>query len=226
VNDAHAVVVNALTRFGEPAAVGVSGGKDSVAMCHIVAQHCRPTIIWNDSGLELPDSEQIVNELATQLGLQVIVARGVDALARKMEIGAEAARAQTTKTDSLCIIGPVRKALTDIAAKVEFVGLRKAESKRRRAVISKYGPMYDSKRWGCGIAWPMRHWQAADIFAYIDAHRLPLHPAYTRTQWQERDSIRVSWAWDSNRENQGDIEYLRRFYPQIFSRIRQIEGVY
>lgn len=226
IADAHAIVRGALQRFGEPAAVGVSGGKDSVSMCHVVAQHCKPTIIWNDSGLELPESEGVVRELALQLGLQVVVARGVDALARKTEIGAEAARAQTAKTDELCIIGPVRKTLEDIGAKVEFVGLRKAESRHRKMVISMYGPMYDSKRWNCGIAWPMRHWQAADIFAYIDEHGLPLHPAYARTEWQERDSIRVSWAWDSSRENQGDIEYLRRFYPRVFQRIREIDGVY
>lgn len=227
VDDAHAVAVAALERFGEPAAVGVSGGKDSVAMCHVVAQHCRPTIIWNDSGLELPESEGIVRALADQLGLDVVVARGIDALARKIEIGAVAAAERAKETDELAIIAPVRDALRSIDAALEFVGLRQAESQARRMLIATHGPAHQSKRWQCGIAWPMRKWRAADVFAYIDEHGLPLHPAYLRTQWQDRDDIRVSWVWDSSRENTGDIEYLRRHYPALYRRIRaEVEGVY
>lgn len=94
-------------------------------------------------------------------------------------------------------------------------------------VIAMHGPIYDSKRFGCGIAWPLRRWSAADVFAYLDEHELPLHPAYTRTDWQDRESIRVSWAWDPTRERLGDIEYLRRYYPALYRRIRnEVAGVY
>lgn len=227
IDDAHGVVSMALSQFPGPVAVGVSGGKDSVAMCHVVAQHCKPTVIWNDSGLELPESEGVVRSLAEQLELPVIVARGVDALARKIAIGADLARRQTRQTDELCIVAPVREALASLGAAVEFVGLRSQESRRRKMVIAMHGPIYASKRWGCAIAWPMRRWSAADVFAYIDEHKLPLHPAYLRTDWAQRESIRVSWAWDSSRERVGDIEYVRRFYPQLYHRIRsEVEGVY
>lgn len=227
IDDAHRIVQQALERYGEPAAVGVSGGKDSVAMCHIVAQYCRPTIIWNDSGLELPESESVVRDLAQRLGLTVVVARGADALAMQVALGPEQSRMQVRQIDETCIAAPVRDALREIGAKVEFVGLRAKESRRRKMVLAKYGPIYESKRWGCAIAWPMRRWSAADVFAYIDEHNLPLHPAYARTEWAERDSIRVSWAWDPSRERLGEMEYLRRYYPGLYHRIRsQVEGVY
>jgi phosphoadenosine phosphosulfate reductase len=225
IDDAHRIVEQALERFGEPAAVGVSGGKDSVAMCHVVAQHCRPLVIWNDSGIELPESEGVVRELAAQLGLDVEVARGVDAFGRLVETAAQ--RFRDDQTDELCIIAPVRRVLSERGIRLEFVGLRSGESRRRKMVIAMHGPIYDSKRFGCGIAWPLRRWSAADVFAYIDEHELPLHPAYTRTDWQDRESIRVSWAWDPTRERLGDIEYLRRYYPALYRRIRnEVAGVY
>lgn len=220
IDDAHRIVQEALKRFGEPAAVGVSGGKDSVAMCHVVAQHCRPLVIWNDSGLELPESEGIVSELAALLGLEVCVAKGVDAL--ELELGET--QTSAARTDELCIIAPVREAIATRGVRVEFVGLRAAESRRRKMVLAMHGPIYDSQRFGCGIAWPMRRWSTADIFAYIDEHSLPLHPAYTRTEWADRDSIRVSWAWDSTRERVGDLEYVRRYYPALYQRIRSHGG--
>lgn len=227
VDDARRVVEMALARFGEPAAVGVSGGKDSVAMCHIVAQHCRPLVIWNDSGLELPESEGVVRELADMLGLEVAVARGVDALERKLEIGAAAARRQADRTDELCIVEPVRRVICERGIALEFVGLRSGESRRRKMVIAMHGPMYDSKRWGCGIAWPMRRWSAADVFAYLDEHSLPIHPAYAREMGADRNDIRVSWLWDSSRERHGEMAWLRRHYPEIFRRIRaDVDGVY
>jgi phosphoadenosine phosphosulfate reductase len=223
INDAHSIVRDALTVFGEPAAVGLSGGKDSVAMCHIVAEHCRPVIIWNDSGLELPESEGIVLTLAARLGLDVVVARGVDAFERSIEIAAETSsnrEGRLQRLDEHAIMHPVRDALVRVGAKVEFVGLRSAESRRRKIVIAKHGPICKSKRFGCGIAWPMRRWSAADVFAYIDDHGLPLHPAYSRTGWAERDEIRVSWLWDISRESKGDLEYLRRYYPDVYQRVR------
>jgi phosphoadenosine phosphosulfate reductase len=220
ISDAHRIVEIALERFGEPAAVGLSGGKDSVAMCHIVAQHCRPQIIWNDSGLELPESESIVRAVAAQLGLSVIVAKGRNALTTQLEWGMEKSKKKVKTIDEQCIVSPVREVLRDLGIRVEFVGLRAQESRRRKMVLAKHGAMYLSQRWSCGIAWPLREWKTADVFAYIEEHGLPLHPAYARTNWSDRDSIRVSWAWDPSRERIGDMEYLRRFYPQLFHRIK------
>lgn len=220
VNDAHFVVKNALQDYSGPVAVGVSGGKDSIAMAHIVAQHCNPLVIWNDSGLELPESEGVVSQLSEQLGLEMAIARGCNALDRKIEIGAYKARERADETNRLCIIEPIREILQENHIILEFVGLREEESRTRRMLIRRFGPVHANKRWGCATAWPMRRWLAADVYAYIDEHDLPLHPAYLREDWQDRESIRVSWLWDSTRDNLGDLTYVRRYYPKIYRKMR------
>jgi len=224
IDDAHRIVRDCVARYPGQIAVAVSGGKDSVSMAHIVAQYCDPLVIWNDSGLELPESEGVVRAVCDQLGLELAVATG-DALNIKLDKGRYNAHRTAAGTDNLAIIGPVRKVIQECGVVLEFVGLRSSESRTRRIVITKIGPVYQSKRWGCAVAWPMRRWDGSDSLAYIDEHGLPLHPAYDR-EWgkSERHERRVSWLWDSNRERWGEFEYLRRFYPLVWARLQQ-EGI-
>ncbi|MCX8016468.1 MAG: phosphoadenosine phosphosulfate reductase family protein [Rhodocyclaceae bacterium] len=193
-------------------AVGVSGGKDSVAMAHIVAQYCKPIVIYNDSGLEMPESLDVVRDLASRLGLELHIAAG-DAITLEL----------SGHRNYDAIVKPVQQAIRDLGVELEFVGLRCCESRNRRMLIGRYGPIHRSSRWGCLIAWPMRYWSSADVFAYIDEHNLPLHPAYMRS-WCgiDRNSIRVSWAYDPDRHEDGDGEYLRRYYPSLYHRLKSV----
>ncbi len=214
IDDAHAVIRMALGMAGGArVAVGVSGGKDSVAMCHLVAQHCRPIIIYNDSGLEMPESIDVVRALADRLELDVHVAAG-DAVALEL----------AGRRNYDAIVRPVQQAIRDLGIGLEFVGLRRSESRNRRMLIGRYGPVHQSRRWGCLVAWPMRDWLAADVFAYLDEHGLPVHPAYSRDFGVDRDAIRVSWAYDPDRHEDGDAEYVRRHYPALYRRLRD-EGL-
>jgi 3'-phosphoadenosine 5'-phosphosulfate sulfotransferase (PAPS reductase)/FAD synthetase len=211
-SDAHAIIAQAIAQAGGGlVACGVSGGKDSVAMLHLVLQHCRPAVIFNDSGLETPEARPIVEGLCQRFGLDLHVAQG-DA------VELAAAGEDTNKA----IFGPVTKTLREIGAALEFVGLRSAESKRRRMVIGRLGPIYASKRFGCLIAWPMRQWTAADVFAYLDEHDLPMHPAYARASDEQRDSVRVSWAYDPDRERHGEAEFTRRTYPELYRKLKEL----
>jgi 3'-phosphoadenosine 5'-phosphosulfate sulfotransferase (PAPS reductase)/FAD synthetase len=107
---------------------------------------------------------------------------------------------------------------------LEFVGLREAESKIRRILIRKYGPIHNSKRWGRFVAWPMRRWTAEDSLAYIDEHNLPLHPAYLRVKFAERQKIRVSWLYDDQWAADDSAELCRRYYPRVYAKLKR-EGI-
>ena len=218
LDSANDIIERAVAAAGDGViAVGLSGGKDSVAMLHLVAQHCSPLVIHNDSGLELPDSLPLVRSYCERLRLELAIAKG-NAMAL------EASGASPKQVAELALYKPVRDLLKARSVALEFVGLRAAESKRRRLVIGARGDMYPSKTWGCTIAWPMRHWQTADIFAYIDEHDLPLHPAYAThaNKPEERDSVRVSWAFDSERLGVGEVQWLRLRYPAYFRKLRDL----
>ena len=209
-DDAHTIIRETVRRAGGGViAIGVSGGKDSIAMLHMAVQHCKPHVIYNDSGLETPEALPIVQSLCDRYRLPLTIAKG-DAIAIDLA-GGDTNRA---------IVGPVRQALESIGAAAEFVGLRSSESKTRRIVIAKHGPIHNSKRYGCLIAWPMRRWSSADVFAYIDQHDLPLHPIYARASESDRDTTRVSWVYDSAFERWGAVETVRRHYPQIYQRLK------
>ena len=211
--DAHAVIADAIAQAnGGLIAVGVSGGKDSVAMLHLVLAHCRsPHVIFNDSGLETPEARPLVEGLCASFGLQMHVAEG-----NAIEL------AERGEDTNRAIFEPVIRALEEIGAALEFVGLRSCESKARRMTIARHGPIHQSKRFGRLIAWPMRRWTAPDVFAYLDEHKLPLHPAYLRASARDRDATRVSWAYDPDRDCFGDAEMTRRQYPALYRRLKDL----
>ena len=219
VEDAHRIVDWALREFGTECVVSCSGGKDSVAMAHVVAGHCRFPVVWNDSGLELPESGDVVKRLCEALGSELWVAKG-DALNVKLRKGNEAAERTASSTNEICIVRPVRELLKAKGVALNFVGLRMAESRTRTMVVGRLGDGYLSKRWGCAVAWPLRKWSGLDSIAYIVEHGLPLHPAYLRGDFPE--DIRVSWIWDSTRERWGEFDYVRRYYPREYHLFREL----
>lgn len=216
IDDADTIIGRAVKMASHPA-VAVSGGKDSVAMAHLVAQHCRPAIIWNDSGMELPESGAVVAETAAIIGLDFYVAKG----------NAEAAWMRSDNASSVdrdAIINPTIALLDELGIDLEFVGLREAESRNRRMLIRTHGPIHQSKRWGRLLAWPMRRWTGADCLAYIYQHGLPLHPAYSREPEENRENVRVSWIYDDQWAADGSAEICRRQYPKIYHKLKT-EGI-
>lgn len=217
VSDAKMIIRNAIEKNGEKnIAVAVSGGKDSTAMAHLVCQFCKPVLLWNDSGLELPESKDIVETLADMLGCRLIIAKGdaISAWKQNMKDG-------KTDVDQKALFGPSQKAIAENGITLEFVGLREDEAKARKMLLRSRGAVFQNKRWGCLTAFPMRKWKSEDCLAYIDEFSLPLHPAYTRTEWKERHKIRVSWVFDDRWENEGQAEYCRKYYPAVFRQLRE-----
>ena len=219
IRNAEEIIRVALLQCKNPA-IALSGGKDSVAMAGLVCKFCSPKIIWNDSGLELPESKSIIYEIADRFGLEIIVAKGC-AIEEAEAIGrGELSRYDKKVINSIdTIINPVRKALIEHGIDLEFVGLRKKESIKRRMLLSQYGPIHYSKKWGIKIAWPMMNWDGRDCLAYICENNLPIHPAYLMAS--DPAMARVSWAFDTAREAPAETEVVRRNYPEIYRKLRE-----
>jgi len=217
-DDAHRLIETAINRHPGNVAVAVSGGKDSVPLAHLVTQHCDPIIIWNDSGLELPESRDVVTALSQKLHCPLVIASGQAKKVWAENRGLDNARIVDRET----ILKPTQKALKEHNIALEFVGLREDEARGRKIIIRTHGGILENKKWDVVTAWPMRKWKAADCLAYIDEHALPLHPAYSRKFGKSREDIRVSWVYDGTWRNHGSEEYCRRFYPEIYRELREI----
>ena len=229
--DANRVIVDALSTYGDRCAVGLSGGKDSMAMLGMILQHCKPLVIYNDSGLDLPDSLPTVQSACDLHGLDLLIAKPEkDMLQLLKEVGTNGLNDISAKwLDQHIIINPVKAVIERHRIQLEFIGIRAAESKGRKIAIKKLGAHHLSQRFGCGIAWPLRYWDARDTLACIDELNLPLHPAYLRTSAAcPRESIRISWAlWGQNSTVKSEeIAYVRRYYPEFYNKIQDLLGAH
>jgi phosphoadenosine phosphosulfate reductase len=70
---------------------------------------------------------------------------------------------------------------------------------------------------------PLLYWAAADVFAYLYAHRLPVHPAYacTRGGLLDRGRIRVATLGGERGTGWGRGEWEADYYRAEMSAIRR-----
>ncbi len=195
--------IDMLISAGAPVAVGVSGGKDSqasalAAVAHLDrVGHSGPRVLVHaDLGsVEWSDSLRICAELATHLGLELIVVRRkAGGLMERWESrwASSVARYQSLSTVTLvpCWSTPSMRFCTSemkthvITAElkrrfpgqviVNLTGVRRAESAARsKATIASSDP--NGRIW----SWrPILDWTEAEVFAAIDRSGLAPHPAY------------------------------------------------
>lgn len=169
--------------------VSFSGGKDSVVTLDIVQRalpHNKFVVIFGDTGMELPETQQIVEDTmdyCNKDGIEFYIAKS-----------------HLTPSESWCMFGPptstirwccsVHKTtpqlllLKDLLGKdnfteMAFVGVRADESVRR----SNYDYIsYGTKHRGQFSCNPILYWNSAEVYLYIFANRgrLSLNEVYKR----------------------------------------------
>lgn len=218
----HAVELHHGRDRGMKVAVACSGGKDSTAMLHLVSRFVPDCwVLWNDSGLELPESLPTIRAVMKHCGIpdyKLIVARG-DALESMKRLRADARTDMSVQNES--VTAPTRKAIAENMISLEFVGIRAQESPERKLMFKKHGTTFFNKRYGVWACYPLARWRIGDVFAYHDEHSIPLHPAYSRSP-TGRESVRVSWIYERDFQWKGSITLLKRDYPEEFRKLCEI----
>ena len=90
------------------------------------------------------------------------------------------------------------------------MGLRASESRARRMLVGHHGQSYEYKSGGSAIL-PIATWQVADVWSYIVTNSLPWLSVYDHLGPQARNGL-----VGRSGEEFGRIEYLRRFYPEVW----------
>lgn len=95
-------------------------------------------------------------------------------------------------------------------------GIRAAESSRREARMRKDG--HATRRTCAPLGW----WRAEDVFGYLAAHELPVHPAYAYTLHgtRQRERLRVDALWGPTGTGHGRREWERYYYPEALEAMR------
>lgn len=104
-------------------------------------------------------------------------------------------------------------------------GVRGQESHARKMRMKIHGE--ESKH----TCVPLGHWKADDVYAYLYANRLPVHPAYACTMGGtlDRDWLRVATLGGDRGTEHGRRAWEFRYYPdemrEIFAGYAHIEGL-
>ncbi|MFZ2635557.1 MAG: phosphoadenosine phosphosulfate reductase family protein [Rectinemataceae bacterium] len=180
-----------------PSYAGVSWGKDSVVLAHLLAM-VRPDvpIIWLTYDLATNPTCYPVRDAFLALHPELTY--------HEYDVGIEEKR-RDDYSDAVRITGTNRY----------FSGIRADESGIRKMSIFHHGVFTDR---ACR---PLAWWKNSDIFAYIAYEQLPLNPVYGMLggdRWPRRHLRTASIGGERGTEY-GRGEWEREYFPDVLNRI-------
>ena len=194
-----------------PGYAGVSWGKDSMVMAHLIAtlgrDGVRYPLVWiKVEGRENPFCIAVRDAFLQRFGNDVDY----------HEIEAKAAdHAEGQRTSSQGF-----KMAADQFGARHISGVRAEESRVRRIRTIRWG--LSSLNTCAPIAW----WKAEHVFAYLHKHDLPVHPAYAMSMggaW-DRKWLRVASIGGMRGTERGRGEWEKFYYPEEHAAARAITG--
>lgn len=169
VREAEDIIRGALERAQRPY-VAFSGGKDSTVMMHMVLQQRPSTMVlhWDYGRAYIPDL--IHAEI-----LAIAASMGARLRLETSPLYEEQGR-QAVGVLGKHMIGWLLPKLAREGYDVSFVGIRSAESGKRRRRIAAGKSLSVIKEY-----WPVASWSWLDVWAYIVGHDLPYLSIYDQT---------------------------------------------
>lgn len=208
--------------------VSVSGGKDSVAMAFIVDEAARACgkdfRIWSHiSDASFPGTEETVRAVSEMCG------RGLDIYKppfSAFELADSKQRAKFGKTGVFFTSVREYASEKDLA----FIGVRAAESKRRKKAAKVHGMVFHSRSMGdCDVVNPLQWFAIEDVAAALVEYNAPIHPIYKMMSVDpgvnsngEPMFIRLGYITSKDLLDKGTAVFLRVNYPDKFNLLASV----
>jgi len=173
--------------------VAVSGGKDSMAMLHLVVQYKRDVWVrhWDYGEWLIPR------------WIEKEILQGIDQIAPfsrhsyEKRPGGDKPSARESHIAKSPFFPRLSEAVKRHGWDVCFLGLRSQESQKRRARIAeakrRTGTWIEPKKSGfTDTAFPIAEWTAKDVWAYIVEHDVPVPSVYEKL-------ARINGGWENAR---------------------------
>lgn len=108
---------------------------------------------------------------------------------------------------------------------LQFIGMRKAESARRRATLNKRGMIYQTKSRQSSTCCPIGNFTSEDIWAYIFSNSMKYLPIYDYPHI-DRKEIRneITMLYNDGIIRHGQIYHYKMMYPEFFAWLKQRWG--
>lgn len=161
-------------KFGERLVATTSFGLQAAVMLHLISENAPEVpVVFIDTGYLFPETYQYIEELKSQLNLNLktyqpqITAARMEALHGKLwEQGEEGAKRYAMFTK----IEPMNRALTELGGDIWLSGVRRAQSSTRaeRAFAEQQKKTLK--------VYPILDWADAQVNLYMHQNNLPPHP--------------------------------------------------
>jgi len=204
----NVAIMSSKTRL--PVVVSYSGGKDSLVALHLVLRAgIEPVMLFNDTGLELPETVKNVREVSEIYGLKLINAD-----------------AGNKFWEAVKVFGPPGKDYRWCCKVIKLVPIAKAyKNNFQGEVLSVVGQRaFESiDRSLSGSVWrnrwlpevlsmsPIQEWDQISVWSYIHINKLPVNPLYF--EGFERLGCYLCPA-----ANIAEYYEIRRKYPELWCR--------
>lgn len=209
--------------------IGVSGGKDSVAVVGVVVAASElsgipmPPLFWHNSGVEWPGSKMVIDRLLSEGWADDLVIATTDADIAELKRRQEAGEISAKQKDQIALFDPVAQTIAKHGFTGAALGLRKEESRARMLDGCVHGPIFQKKD-GLLRCTPIQDWSWRDVFAFIASEKLPLHPIYSAPLYglENRGRIRLSWWLSTDHWRHGEVAWVKRNYPPVYAEIERL----
>jgi len=191
-----------IVRFGrEPCYASISWGKDSTVLADLVARVApHVPLVWvRVEPIANPDCVAVRDRF-----LALYPDASYDEITVRCRVYADGAHAT----------GTLERGFREAARRHgdrRMTGVRGAESAGRERGRRAHGSGTDK------ALSPLIEWSAADIWAYLAGHELPIHPAYAMSMGGalNRDRIRVSSLGGQRGTGMGRRDWERTYYADV-----------
>jgi len=225
INYSKTLIKKALSRHKNPV-IACSFGKDSMVVLHLVRKF-KPdiSILWNDTGVEYPDTYQFAEKIINLWKLNVVVSRpdisfwkiveeyGFPIYSRNSKGVKQIA---ATKCCNELKKKPSIKAIRKHKWDLYFTGLTKYESRLRMFTAQQYGDYFFAKKLKIFKCHPIQNWTNDDIWKYHSKNEIPHNPLYDKDEVNIDGGIRTG-CWPCPQAiRYGKLKHLRKYYPKLF----------
>lgn len=108
---------------------------------------------------------------------------------------------------------------------LQLMGMRKAESARRRAMLNKKGPIYAVKSRDSMTCCPLASLTSEDIWAYIFSNNLRYLPIYDYPYIdRRRNRDEITMLYNDELIRRGMIFHYKQMYPEFFTWLKERWG--
>lgn len=225
LDKARAIVDDALA-LGIAWYIGVSGGKDSMALAHLVSIIMPGVEMWcHKDDLDFPGEKEFVEKATKKYGWNMkIVSPSVSLYEaiQKMNIDVcEDIHSRGTELSDKYFYSMIREQEKKFGGC--FLGLRKQESRGRLKNYMSRGSLYQRKntKWTCN---PLSNWTGDDVFAYLVINEIPIFDIYFKTKFHDGDPTRIREAWflPGQSARKGQVVWLKYYYPELYYKLLDI----